>query len=196
MICRMIFRRIFSLCVLLVFAIPLLGGSTVTLSNQVERVRAYTRDIEFDYVEWILDALGTKLEQQALGVIRYLPEETRRQTTLEYLKLIQQIQQSEASLSDIYADPDITDPNSASASLRQELDELYARRARLAPLAESVLQEQVSAIVEEMGLSLAGQPVPPVFRMASTDRKISALTCLPELTSAGEAVLPIKSVLL
>jgi hypothetical protein len=204
MICRMIFRRIFSLFVLLVLAIPLLGGSTVTLSNQVERVRAYTRDIEFDYVEWILDALGTKLEQQALGVIRYLPEETRRQTTLEYLKLIQQIQQSEAGLSDMYADPDITDPNSASASLRQELDKLYARRARLAPLAESVLQEQVSAIVEEMGLSLAGQPVPPVFYHSTplpmalivsprtAIRQDQNISLLPDLTLDQEVALEDK----
>lgn len=163
MIFQMSFRRALILLVLLIIAIPMLGGSTVALGNQVERVRAFTRNIEFDYVEWILNAAGIKLKQQALGVARYLPEEARRQTALEYLMIVQEIQQKEAGLKDIYADPNIADPTSASASLRQELEELYAQRAHLAPLAESVLQEQLSQIVAEMDLSLAGQPFPPVL---------------------------------
>ena len=144
------------------------------------------------------------LSNKPWELTRYLPEETRRQTTLEYLKLIQQIQQSEASLNDIYADPNITDPNSASASLRQELDRLYARRARLAPLAESVLQEQVSTIVEEMGLSLAGQPVPPVLYHSTplpmalivsprnTIRQDEDISLVPDLTLDQEVALEDK----
>jgi hypothetical protein len=163
MIFRMSLRRALILLVLLLITIPLLGGSTVALGNQVERVRAFTRNLEFDYVEWILNAAGVKLEQQALGVARYLPEAARRQTALEYLQLVQQIQQKEADLKDIYADPNVADPKSASAPLRQELEELYTQRARLAPLAESVLQEQLTQIVSELGLSVGGQPFPPVL---------------------------------
>ena len=204
MIWRMSFRRAFVLIVLLLISIPLLGGSTVALSNQAERVRAYTRLIEFDYTQWILDALDIKLVQQALGITRYLSEETRRQTALEYLKIIQQIQQNEAALNDIYADPKITDPNSASASLRQELAKLYKRRALVAPLAESVLQEQVSEIVAEMGLSVAGEPVPPVLFHSSplplaliisprtTIRQDQNISLLPDLTLDQEVALEDK----
>ena len=204
MICQMSFRRASILLVMLLITIPLLGGSTVALSNQVERVRAYTRDIEFDYIEWILDALSIKLEQQALGVAHYLPEEARRQTALEYLKIVQQIQQSEAGLNDIYADPKITDPKSASAPLRQELDKLYARRAALAPLAESVLQEQLSDIVDEMDLSLAGQPVPPILYHSTplplalivsprdAIRQDQNISLLPDLTLEQEVALEDK----
>ncbi len=171
------------------------------LSNQSERVRAYTRNIEFDYIQWILDALGIKLTQQALGVARYLPEEQRRQAALEYLKLVQQIQQGEGELNNIYADPNVADPKSASATLRQELDELYARRAELAPLAETVLQQQISEIVAEMGLSLAGQPVPPVMYHSSplplalivsprnAIRQDQNISLLPDLTLDQEATL-------
>jgi hypothetical protein len=204
MICRMLFRRAIILVVVLLFIIPMLGGSTVALSNQGERVRAYTRNIEFDYIEWILNALDIKLTQQALGIDQYLPEDVRRQTALEYLKLVQQIQQSEASLNEIYADPKITDPKSASASLRQELDKLYTRRARLAPLAESILQEQISTIVAEMGLSVAGQPVPPVLYHSSplplalivsprsTIRQDQNISLLPDLTLDQQVALEDK----
>jgi hypothetical protein len=201
MICRMLFRRVVVLIVVLLIAMPLLGGSTVALSNQSERVRAYTRDIEFDYIQWILDALGIKLTQQALGVTRYMTEEERRQIALEYLKLVQQIQQGESELNNIYADPNTVDPKNASAALRLELDKLYARRAELAPLAEAVLQEQISEIVAEMGLSVAGQPVPPVLYHSSplplalivsprnTIRQDQNISLLPDLTLDQEVAL-------
>ena len=201
MISRMSVRRLITLAVALLIAIPLLGGSSVGLSNQSERVRAYTRNIEFDYIQWILDALGIKLTQQALGVVRYLPEEQRRQAALEYLTLVQQIQQGEGELNNIYADPNITDPKSASAPLRQELEELYARRAELAPLAETVLQQQISEIVAEMSLSLAGQPVPPVMYHSSplplalivsprnAIRQDQNISLLPDLTLDQEVTL-------
>jgi len=201
MIFQMSIRRAFILLVFLLITIPLLGGSTVALGNQVERVRAFTRNIEFDYVEWILNALEIKLKQQALGVARYLPEEVRRQTALDYLMIVQEIQHKEAGLKDIYADPNIADPKSASASLRQELDELYSQRARLAPLAESVLQEQLSQIVAEMDLSLAGQPFPPVLYHSTplpmalivspreTIRQDHNISLLPDLTLDQEVTL-------
>jgi hypothetical protein len=201
MISQMYIRRLITLGVVLLIAVPLLGGSSVGLSNQSERVRAYTRNIEFDYIQWILDALGIKLTQHALGVARYLPEEQRRQAALEYLKLVQQIQQGEGELNNIYADPNIADPKSASATLRQELDELYARRTDLAPLAETVLQQQISEIVAEMGLSLAGQPVPPVMYHSSplplalivsprhAIRQDQNISLLPDLTLDQEATL-------
>jgi hypothetical protein len=204
MICQMSFRRVVTLVFVLLIAIPILGGSSVALSNNSERVRAYTRDIEFDYIQWILDALGIKLTQQALGVTRYMPEEERRQTALEYLKLVQQIQQDEGKLNNIYADPNVSDPQSASVALRQELNELYARRAELAPLAEAVLQEQTSEIVAEMGLSMAGQPVPPVLYHSSplplalivsprdTIRQDQNISLLPDLTVDQEVTLEDK----
>jgi hypothetical protein len=57
----------------------------------------------------------------------------------------------------------VTDPRAASAQLRQELAKLYARRDQIGPIAEAILQEQIGIIVSEQGLSLGGQPVPPVL---------------------------------
>jgi len=63
----------------------------------------------------------------------------------------------------MYADPAVTDKELASESLRAELDEHYTRQSQLAPLAEAILQEQVTQILKELGFTAAGQPIPNVW---------------------------------
>jgi hypothetical protein len=155
--------KFIKLAALLGLAILLLGTSAIPPGDRVEQVRAYTRDIEFDYITWTFNALGIKLSQVALQSTSYLPNQKEPEIVLEYIDLIAQIQRDEAQLNSIYADPNVSDPATASADLRSELDELYRRREVLAPVAESILQDQISQIVAELGLSTAGQPVPPVL---------------------------------
>jgi len=147
---------------LLVMAL-ILGASVVPPGDSLERVRAFTRSIEFDYISWTLNAFGIKLGQSALGTAGYMSEGERTKTVLDALDLINQINQVDAKITDIYADPNITDPQTASADLRRQLSELHGRRALLEPLAESILQDQVSEIAAGMGLTLGGQTLPPVL---------------------------------
>ncbi len=63
----------------------------------------------------------------------------------------------------MYSDPSIHDPVAASASLRAELAGLNTRQQQIAPMAESVLQEQVTAVLADLGLTTGGQPIPPVM---------------------------------
>ncbi len=63
---------------------------------------------------------------------------------MQYLFLTERVLQGEDQLNRIYADPAITDKEAASAHLRTEMDALYQRQKQLSPLAESILQEQVS----------------------------------------------------
>ena len=141
----------------------LLGGSGQMPIDLAGKARAYTRPLEFDYASWTVNALLVKLEQAALGTSGYLGGEPRKQAVLDYLGLVARIQQSESRLSEIYADPTITNPQQASEGLRSELDGLYRQRQKSGPLAESILQSQISDTVDGMGLSLGGQPIPPVL---------------------------------
>jgi hypothetical protein len=155
--------RAFSVLVFLALMSTLLAASGLLPGEQTERVRSFTRQIEFDYITWTLDALEVKLGQAALGTSAYLSQATRRQQVLDYLTLVVQIQQTEALLAEIYASPDIPDPQAASQPVRVDLGALYERRAHLGPLAEAVLQDQLSQVAAEMGLALGGQAVPPVL---------------------------------
>lgn len=147
----------------LLVGLLLLSTSSLPPANRTERVRYFTRQIEFDYAAWTLDALQVKLFEFASGTSAYLSAEERRGLVLDYIKLIAQIQRAEYELELIYADPAVQDPQIASQALRAELESMYERRSLFGPVAEAILQEQVSLVISEAGLSLGGQTLPPVM---------------------------------
>jgi hypothetical protein len=148
----------------LIFFAILLAGSTLLFSTASEdAARRFTRPVEFDFVNWTLDALGVKFGQSALSVPFYFDASSRHQLVLDYFHLMDTILQDENKLNMMYSNPSIKDPSVASASLRSELAGLYTRQSQLDPLAESILQEQVSATLVEEGLTTGGQPIPPVL---------------------------------
>jgi hypothetical protein len=156
-------QRIFRIGIVIVLSLILLGSGIQDKMDPVARARVFTRPLEFNYLNWALDALSIKIGQMALGSEKYLSEETRRQLVIEYLKLVWQIQIGEAQLQDIYADPHINDPLAASSELHDQLDHLRGQRDRLAPMAEAILQAQISAVASKEGLTLGGQAIPPVL---------------------------------
>jgi hypothetical protein len=141
----------------------LLSHSALAPADEAGKVRAFTRPLEFDYVSWILNAIGVKVEQFSLGASEHLQPEERKELVLDYLQLVDQIRESEQLLNEIYANPGVTDPQSFSIPVRQELDRLYDQRARLGPLAESILQSQLSETVTDLDLTFGGQPLPPIL---------------------------------
>jgi hypothetical protein len=159
----MTFKRAYWLTLILVTLSVMLGASIVPPSDPLERVRAFTRDIEFDYVSWTLNSLGTKLGEIALGTANYLPVEEQSKTVIAALDLIGQINEVEAQVNDIYTDPTINDPETASADLRRKLNELQDQRTKLEPLAEAILQDQVNEIAASSNLTFGGQAFPPVL---------------------------------
>jgi hypothetical protein len=147
-----------------IFFAILLSGSTLLFSSAPgEAARRYTRPIEFDFVNWTLDAFGVKLGQSAISAPFYFDGPARHQLVVDYFHLMDTILQDENKLDLIYSDPSVKNPGAASASLRAELAGLYTRQSQLDPMAESILQEQVSATLAEQGLTSGGQPIPPVL---------------------------------
>ena len=149
---------------LILFILALLvGHSNPSLTDEIEKVRTYTRQIEFNYVSWMGNAAMIKLRAASIGAPYTLDRATQKQIVSEYLRITQSILEKEYQLEQIYADAAITDKELASEILRDELAELYARQKELAPLSESILQDQVSQILAEIGLTAIGQSVPNVW---------------------------------
>lgn len=156
-------KRFLERLLVLLLSALILSSSALPADEQTARVRAYTRQIEFDYVSWTLNALEIKLEQAGLRTNLYQPPGQASQTVLDYLDLVRRIQNAENRLTTIYSDPAIADPDAHSASLRAELQAQYARRALLGPLAETILQMQLAQTLSAVNLTLGGQPVPPIL---------------------------------
>jgi hypothetical protein len=156
-------QRFFAMALVMFAAILLLQRSNIEAGDLVQRVHGFTRGMEFDFGGWSFDALWMKFSQTGLGVVDYLPEETQKQIVLDYLGLVQEIYRTEATLNEIYADPNIDDPEVTSAETRQELAALHEQRDQQAPLAEAILQNQLTAIAADFDLTLGGQSLPPVL---------------------------------
>jgi len=148
------------LCLLLS---SVLNSSTPLNTEPTERIRAFTRSLEFDYTQWMLNAIGIKLQQGSVNLPASLGHEQQKQIVSEYFRTTQQILEGENLLTQLYADPSITDKEQASASLRASLNTLYQRQEGLAPLCEAILQEQVTQTLVEAGLTTGGEPLPPVL---------------------------------
>jgi hypothetical protein len=140
-----------------------LGPATVPANDPKEQIRAFTRAVEFDYVDWTIDAALTKIGYGTLGLADYLDREQQREVVFQYLDLVRQIRSAENQLTLIYSDPNIEDPAEAAKPVSEELDALYHQRSELQPLTEMVIQQMISEVIEEMGLDFIGQPIPQVM---------------------------------
>jgi hypothetical protein len=140
----------------------LAAGSNVFLGGPLDQVRRYTRQDEFEFVGWTMDALGLKVGQYSLGVSSRLRAEDRKSLVLGYFDLLGQAQQLEQQLETILANPDQEDQDLKAQKLRTDLSVARSKLEAYQPVVESILQEQVSSVLAEAGLGAGGKIFPPV----------------------------------
>jgi hypothetical protein len=160
--------RILDFLALTLAVIIAVTADSPQLTGTSDRVRSFTRQIEFDYPNWVWNAAWTKFEQGAIGLPFLFDRGTNKEIVIEYLRTTQNLMQAEQQVEKIFADPTVTDKESTSAYVRAQRDELISRQNALAPLAEAALQSQISDALAELGLTTSGQPIPPVLYHASS----------------------------
>lgn len=155
--------QVFDFLALSLAVIIAMGGDTPRFTGNSDRVRLHTRQIEFDYPNWVWNATWTKLQQAAIGAPFIFERGTNKEMLIDYLRTTHQLFQAEATIEQIYANPDITDKESTSEVVRVQRDELLERQKMLAPFAEATLQGQVATALADFGLTSGGQTIPPVL---------------------------------
>ncbi|MBI5944136.1 MAG: hypothetical protein HY864_07195 [Chloroflexi bacterium] len=155
--------RALEIIIILITLALVTSYSNPSLINEIEKVRTYTRQIEFNYLTWMGNAAMLKVRSAAIGAPYVFNRASQKQIVTEYLRTTQTILEKEYLLETIYADANVIDKEANSISVRDELAGLYLRQVDLAPLAEAVIQEQVSQVLAESGLTTIGQPLPNVW---------------------------------
>jgi hypothetical protein len=190
--------RILDIISILIVLVVAGGGDSPRLTGDSDRVRIHTREIEFDYPNWVWNATWTKLEQSAIHTPHIFERGTNKQIVLEYLRTTEHLIQTEIQIERIFADPSITNKETAGASLRIQRDKLTERQEALAPFAESILQSQLSEALSRLSLTTSGQPMPPVLYHSSPTplalivsprdniQQIANISILPTLTLDGQ----------
>lgn len=116
----------------------------------------------FNFVGWELEALAAKGTQTIMPAPDYLTLQQRKKLALDYVSLIQRISDVQDEIDSIYADPQVTDPAAASARQRAELSQLRAQQSARQTTVETIIEEQISTVLDEQGFGFGGQAVPPV----------------------------------
>lgn len=148
---------------IILLALLILCGSSMPPGDEMEKVRDNTRDIEFDYIEWTLDALLVKMEASALPVPDYLDQETQIRFVLDTLSLVDQINVTRGAIEKVYSNPSITNPDEVAAPLLKSLQDEKKIMDRASPVTEAIIQGQIAAVLADEGLTAVGQPIPPVL---------------------------------
>jgi hypothetical protein len=116
----------------------------------------------FDYVVWEAKALLAKGEASLNGSQAYLTADSRKEVVLEYLEIMGQVRQLNAQVNFIYTDPDIDNPGEEAREFQQQIGEKRAQLTELQPIAESIIQDQIAAVLIEEEFDLFDLAWPPV----------------------------------
>jgi hypothetical protein len=138
------------------------AGSTLQALDTNDRVHTYTREIEFDYASWTIDALLGKAGQLGVSATGYLSAAEASSFVRDYIDLLGEAMQLEYQLSLLASDEDLIEPQGEAADVIRARDAARERLAQMQPVVEAILQEQVAVTIAEEGVELGGVPFPPV----------------------------------
>lgn len=158
-----IIKIILSILTVITVGVLVLTQDTLQPGDTMERVRYNTRAIEFDYVSWMANAFVIKGLQAALPASYYQTDPQQHHLVQDYIKLVRQLDELDNQIDRVYTDPTVTDPAQTAAPLIAQRNELQNRRNQIGPICETILQQQTSVILNDDGLTVGGQPIPPVL---------------------------------
>ncbi len=154
---RPILERLLLFCALIVLFTG--DAPPATLDTQIGRIVGADR---FNFAGWIAEALVEKNAQAVVPIQSFLDDRQRTQFVVEYLDLTRRLLAAERDVDRVYADPDVGDPDAASAERRAERDRLRAEIERRRPTAEAIVEAQITSVLIDEGLAIGGRIFPPV----------------------------------
>ena len=121
----------------------------------------------FNFTAWWLSAAGEKLGYEFITPQRNMSDAEQAQFVRTYAGGVQQFYQLENQIAEVYTNPAVQEPLTATLTLRQQRDTWRSWLDARQNLAEAILQEQVEGVLREEGFAWGGQVMPPVrFRFA------------------------------
>ncbi len=143
----------------------LLGQSDLPAQDLDATLDLISARRSFNFFTWELRALATKMAYGLLAPQRFMDDETQSRYVLTYLDDVRESNRLSDEIDLIYANAEIGDPESASEVFRTEYATLRADMARRAPIAEGILESQVSQILSEGHVGVLASILPPVSGM-------------------------------
>jgi hypothetical protein len=153
--------------VLLIVLMVIIGGAASLPNMLSSSVHTYTREIEFDFGGWTLEAIAAKIANWALSIERFTPPDRQSEIVLDYLGQVRKLVDLQNEMVLAFSDPNLDHSGSSIQSLRDDLNDQIRLINELAPIAESILQSQLMDILRESNLDVLKQVLPPSLFRAS-----------------------------
>ena len=122
---------------------------------------------QFDLVKWTIGALQIKAEASLIDAPSLMDAADERQLVVDYLAQVTEVERLRNDLERVYATQKSADRE--GKPLEQELAEAHKKMVALQPLAEDILQTQVSQIIAEEGFGFINKVVFPPVQMNMTE---------------------------
>jgi hypothetical protein len=116
----------------------------------------------FDFMAWMTESWQEKVGQISVPIQDYLTDEQRSQFVLDFMQTMNAWLKLEWQVRQVYADASVKDPEAQTKEVRAKRDALRADIEQRRPTAEAIIQQQLSSILTEEGLSVGGEIFPPV----------------------------------
>ena len=156
-------RQLIKVCIIAIIILLIVTGSIWRPNDQIDMVKIFTLQHEFDFFGWTINSLIQKLHSSSLGSVRYLNDAQKRQILIDIFRLQDEANQISDSIETILSDPNYENPDEKILTLTQELSIKESELKQQAILAEGVVQDYVSQALKELGVVRSGQPFPPVL---------------------------------
>jgi hypothetical protein len=144
---------------MLAFVLNYEGPPPGELETRIGRQLASKR---FNFAGWEANAFLVKIAHGLVAPQRYMDTAARRDFVLGYLHRVSDIQHLQWEIERAYTDPAVDNPDLATEESRDLLARLRAAEEDSQPLAEAILEEQVTSVLAEEGFGWLGQAIPPV----------------------------------
>lgn len=161
------YQRAIHNIILIIVCVILLTASSVKHGDEIFQIRLLTRDVEFNYFNWMVNALSIKINQSTLGLTKYIPQNQHSTFVLFFLEKVDRINNLEEQLLLLFSDPSIDNSRIKIKEVQAELSNLYREQVFLTPVIEAIFQDQLASIVKQQDLSLLDQTIPPILYHSS-----------------------------
>jgi hypothetical protein len=126
------------------------------------QLNALTSGRAFNFFTWETRALARKLLYGLLAPHRFMSDAQQSRFVLDYLDDVREAGRLADEIDRIYTNPEIADADASSAEQQATLQVLRDRMGRHAPIAEAILETQVSYVLLEAGFGRAISVLPPI----------------------------------
>ena len=117
---------------------------------------------EYDFVTWEANAILAKVGQEITLSQMGISDADRIMMVRGYMRRVSEYQRLESEINQMYINPDVKDPATASADQRTQRDLMRIQINARQNIVEAILQEQVESIFREEGFAVGGQIAPPL----------------------------------